>query len=61
MARAPLQALVGDVIVSAEHRDVRWLGVSDAMKRLTFDSNRHALWELHERLFPGPRVKRVAY
>ena len=46
---------------SAEHRDVVWLGVADAMERLSFDSNRHALWELGERIVPGPRTKRFVY
>ena len=31
------------------------------MELLRFDSNRTALWELHERLFPGTRIKRPAY
>jgi hypothetical protein len=31
------------------------------MDLLRFDSNRNALWELHERLFPGPRCERPAY
>lgn len=52
---------VADVVRSEEHRDVRWCTVPAAMDRLSFDSNRHALWELHERLFPGPRVKRFVY
>lgn len=52
---------VEDVVRSDEHRDVRWCSVSEAMSLLKFDSNRHALWELGERLFPGPRVKRHVY
>jgi dATP pyrophosphohydrolase len=52
---------VTDVQRSAEHRDVCWLAVPAAMERLSFDSNRHALWELNERIFPGPRVKRFVY
>jgi hypothetical protein len=31
------------------------------MKLLKFDSNRHAMWELCERICPGPRVKRHVY
>jgi hypothetical protein len=31
------------------------------MELLRFDSNRHALWELNERVAPGPRIKRTAY
>ena len=49
---------VDEVQRSDEHRDLRWCSVRDAMSLLEFDSNRHAMWELNERLFPGPRVKR---
>jgi dihydroneopterin triphosphate diphosphatase len=52
---------VADIVRSDEHRDLRWCSVDEAMPLLRFDSNRHALWELHERLFPGPRIKRRAY
>jgi dATP pyrophosphohydrolase len=55
--------LAGDreLVLSPEHRELRWCGVPEAMELLRFDSNRNALWELHERLCPGPRVKRPAY
>lgn len=46
---------------SSEHRELRWCSIPEAMKLLRFDSNRTALWELHERLAPGPRVKRLAF
>ena len=52
---------VDDIRRSDEHRDAGWYSVADAMVRLDFDSNRHALWELNERIFPGPRVKRFVY
>ena len=52
---------VDDVRTSDEHIDVRWCSVRDAMELLRFDSNRNALWELNERICPGPRVKRTAY
>ncbi|MEO8705628.1 MAG: NUDIX pyrophosphatase [Kofleriaceae bacterium] len=54
---------VGDhaIELSAEHAEVRWLHYDDAVRRLTFDSNRIALWELHERRFPAPRSKRAAF
>ena len=52
---------VEDVVRSAEHRDMCWLSIEDAMLRLSFDSNRHALWELNERISPGPRTKRPVY
>jgi dATP pyrophosphohydrolase len=52
---------VAAVVHSPEHLGVRWCSVRDAMQLLRFDSNRHALWELNERVFPGERVKRLAY
>ena len=36
--------------LSCEHDEVRWLPFEEAMKILTWDSNRVALWELNERL-----------
>jgi dATP pyrophosphohydrolase len=36
--------------LSAEHDCFEWLSYDDARKRLTWDSNRNALWELRERL-----------
>lgn len=54
---------VGDhaIVRSAEHDDVRWVPYDDAVALLRFDSNRVALWELHERLYPLPRAKRFAF
>jgi dATP pyrophosphohydrolase len=54
---------VGDhaIVASAEHDDVRWVHYDAAIARLGFDSNRVALWELHERLYPAPRTKRAAF
>src|SRR5512139_4241419 len=52
---------VEDVVRSEEHRASKWCSIAEAMKQLSFDSNRHALWELHERLFPGERKKRFVY
>lgn len=49
------------VVLSAEHDDVRWLGYDAAVALLRFDSNRIALWELRERLYPGERCKRTAF
>lgn len=54
-------AEVTEVHRSDEHRDVKWCGIEQAMALLKFDSNRHALWELNERMFPGPRMKRHVY
>jgi len=50
-----------EITLSAEHDDVHWLGYAEAVARLRFDSNRVALWELRERLEPGPRCKRTAF
>ena len=36
--------------ISAEHTDARWLDYEPALEALRFDSNRTALFELHERL-----------
>lgn len=38
------------VVLSAEHREVLWLSLEDALGLLTWESNRAALRELHERL-----------
>src|SRR5262245_62000445 len=50
-----------ELVLSPEHLELRWCGMTEAMELLRFDSNRNALWELHERIFPGPRRKRPAY
>ena len=36
--------------LSHEHDKVRWLSFKEAMRLLTWESNRTALWELNERL-----------
>ncbi len=38
------------IVLSHEHDEVRWLSFDEAVKLLTWDSNRVALWELNERL-----------
>ena len=44
------------VVLSDEHADLRWLPYGEARERLTYDSNRTALWELHQKLRGlGPR------
>ena len=40
----------GDIRLSSEHDRYEWLDYASARSRLTWDSNRVALWELHERL-----------
>lgn len=37
-------------VLSREHDQMRWLSFQEASRRLTWDSNRTALWELNERL-----------
>ena len=36
--------------LSDEHREIAWLDADAAIERLTFDSNKTAIWELHARL-----------
>ncbi|HEU0036072.1 MAG TPA: NUDIX pyrophosphatase [Kofleriaceae bacterium] len=50
-----------DPVISEEHVEWRWASMDEAIALLRFDSNRVALWELHERLYPGPRTKRPAF
>jgi dihydroneopterin triphosphate diphosphatase len=40
----------GALRLSSEHDAIEWLGYDEARRRLTWDSNRVALWELQERL-----------
>jgi dihydroneopterin triphosphate diphosphatase len=49
---------VGDrpLRLSAEHTAVRWVSGAEAQRLVRFDSNRVALWELHQKLRGlGPR------
>ena len=39
-----------DILISHEHLDILWLNFDEAYKKLTWDSNRTALYELNERL-----------
>ena len=41
---------VSDIMLSDEHIGYEWLSYDDAMARLTWDSNKTALYELHCRL-----------
>lgn len=50
-----------ELVISAEHRELRWLAYDVAMRQVRFDSNRTALWELHERLYPSARIQRPAF
>ena len=40
----------GEVVLSAEHRAMRWLENDAACQALRYDDDRTALWELHARL-----------
>jgi dATP pyrophosphohydrolase len=45
-----------DLQLSAEHTELRWLSGAEAQGLVRFDSNRVALWELHQKLRSlGPR------
>jgi len=50
-----------EIALSDEHDAVDWLRYDDAIALVRFDSNRVALWELHERLYPATRGKRAAF
>jgi dATP pyrophosphohydrolase len=54
-------AVEGELEIGREHLEMAWLNLHDAMDRLRFDSNKNALWELNERLYPSIRRKRPAY
>jgi dATP pyrophosphohydrolase len=46
----------GDIQLSGEHRAYRWVDYDTALKLLTYDGNKTALWELNQRLLGlGPR------
>lgn len=40
----------GDIVLSFEHKDYKWMSYDEAIKCLKYDSNKTALWELNERL-----------
>jgi dATP pyrophosphohydrolase len=45
-----------DLQLSDEHKEFQWLSYAEALTRLTYDSNKTALWELNQRLLgKGPR------
>lgn len=39
-----------DIVLSDEHSKMEWLNYEDAKKKLKWDSNKNALWELNYRL-----------
>lgn len=40
----------GDIKLSSEHTDYKWMLYDEAINCLKYDSNKTALWELNERL-----------
>ena len=46
------------LVESHEHDQVEWLDYGEARGKLTWDSNRTALWELGERLAKLSRIRR---
>ena len=40
----------GELLLSKEHSDFKWVSYEEASRELKWDSNRTALWELHKRL-----------
>lgn len=42
-----------EIVLSHEHTGIVWLDEASAAARLTYDSNRTALWELAERIRRG--------
>jgi dATP pyrophosphohydrolase len=43
----------GEITLSYEHNDVKWLNYKDAEKRIYFHDTKNALWELNQRLLRG--------
>ncbi|MEC8990461.1 MAG: hypothetical protein VX656_04385 [Candidatus Latescibacterota bacterium] len=39
-----------EIVLSAEHAEVRWLNFDDAHQLAKYDGNKTALWELDQRL-----------
>jgi dATP pyrophosphohydrolase len=42
-----------DLALSSEHAELQWLKYQEASAKLTYDSNRTALWELNTRITGG--------
>lgn len=40
----------GDIQLSNEHKEYRWVEYDEAMQKLRYDSNKTALWELNQRI-----------
>jgi dATP pyrophosphohydrolase len=42
-----------DLALSSEHTELQWLKYQEASEKLTWDSNKTALWELNKRITNG--------
>jgi len=49
-----VEVLNRNIKISGEHTEFEWLNYTEAAKRLTWDSNKNALWELNYRLTGNP-------
>ena len=47
----------GDIIISDEHTEVRWLPYEEAEKLVFYHDQKTALWELKERLLRGNLIR----
>jgi dATP pyrophosphohydrolase len=61
-----LRVATREITISPEHRECAWLSFDEAHRRLTWDSNKVALWELNCRIrglspreVPAPSLARV--
>ena len=48
----------GDLSLSHEHMETRWLRYEEANQLLTWDSNKAALWEVDQRILVSSRRNR---
>jgi dATP pyrophosphohydrolase len=48
-----IEFLEGEILLSGEHSEFRWVEYEEGIQLLKWDSNRNALWELNERLRMG--------
>jgi len=53
-----LRVACDSITLSIEHREFAWLPFQEAHDRLTWDTNKVALWELNQRLFRGMAFER---
>ena len=46
----------GNIQLSNEHKEYKWVEYEEALKKLKYDSNKTALWELNEKLNKRTKV-----